>query len=101
MIAWIIILIVMLLILAMTVGVDAAPEPEEKPSEQKKEKKKKKLTLDDILTLAEIGLDALRRFRMHLSVDRIMLHYTAAAADPYDAVQQYGKVNAALGVLAG
>ena len=79
------------------------PEPEDKPPEEKKEKKKKKtkLTLDDILTLAEIGLDALRRFRMHLSVDRFVLHYTAAASDPYAAVQQYGKVNAALGVLAG
>ena len=77
------------------------PEPAEKPSEKKKEKKKLKLSLDDILTLAEIGLDALHHFRVHLSVDRIVLHYTAAAADPYAAVQQYGKVNAALGVLAG
>ena len=80
------------------------PKPEEKPPEEKKEKKKKKktkLTLDDILTLAEIGLDALRRFRMHLSVDRFVLHYTAASADPYDAVLQFGRVNAALGVLAG
>jgi hypothetical protein len=78
---------------------EAAPKAEE--PQQKKEKKKKKLslTLDDILTLAEIALDTLHRFRVHLSVDQIMLHWIAAASDPYDAVMQYGKLNAALGVL--
>ncbi len=75
---------------------------EEKPEQAQPEEKKKKqsLTLDDILTLAEIGLDALRRFRIHLSVDRFRLYWTAAASDPYSAVQQYGRVNAALGALA-
>ena len=76
------------------------PQEEKKEEEQnKKEKKKLKLTFDDFLTLAEIGLNALRRFRMHLSVDRFRLSYVAAASDPYKAVLQYGKVNAALGAV--
>ena len=65
----------------------------------KKKKKKLRLTLDDILTLAEIGLDALHAFRLHLSVDRVLLHWCAASRDPYDAVQQFGRVNAVLGVV--
>ena len=78
---------------------ETAEEPEEKA--EKKSKGKRSLTLDDLLTLAGIALDTLRAFRLRLSVDRLVLHWTAAAADPYDAVQQYGRVNAALGVLAG
>ena len=73
-------------------------EPAEKPPDETK-KKKQSLTLDDILTLAEIGLDALHKFRIHLSVDRFRLHWVAAAADPCDAVMQYGRINAALGAL--
>lgn len=65
------------------------------------EKKKLRLTFSDILTLAEIGLDALRRFRLHLSIDRLRLHWTAAASDPYGAVLQYGRVNEILGMLGG
>ena len=74
------------------------PEPEEAP-EEKKKKKKPSFSLDDIFTLAGIGLDALHDFRVRLSVDRFALHWCAAAADPYDAVMQYGRVNAALGAL--
>ncbi len=75
----------------------------EKPSkpgeeDQKKEKKKPGLTLDDILTLAEIALDALHRFFFHLSVDLLVVHWCAGASDPYGAVQQYGRVNALLGI---
>ncbi len=80
-------------------------EKKEKPKPQetgeKKPKKKPGFTLDDILTLAEIGLDALHRFRVHLSIDRFLLYWTAAAADPYAAVMQYGRINAALGSLMG
>ena len=72
-----------------------------KPDAEEKKKSELKLTLDDILTLAEIGLNALHRFRMHLSVDLFRLHWTAAASDPYDAVLQYGRVNAGLGALSG
>ncbi len=76
----------------------AEDKQEEKPRE---EKKKRKITLDDILTLAEIALDTLHAFRMHLTVDRFLLHWTTAASDPYDAVQQYGRINAVLGIMAG
>ena len=64
-------------------------------------KKKTKLTLDDILTLAEIGLDTLHQFRIRLSVDLIKLYWSAAASDPCDAVMQYGRINAVLGALQG
>lgn len=76
-------------------------KPEPKEPEEEQPKKKQRFTLDDILTLAEIGLDALHRFRVHLSVDLFLLYWTAAAADPYDAVMQYGRINAALGSLMG
>lgn len=74
-------------------------KPEPDSDETPKEKKKVSFTLDDILTLAEIALDTLHRFRVHLSVDRLAVHWVAAASDPYDAVLQYGRVNAALGAL--
>ena len=53
------------------------------------------------MDLARIGLNVLKRFGYHLSIDRLMLHYTAASGDPYGAVLQYGRVNALLGTLAG
>ncbi len=71
-------------------------EPDKKEDQPKK---KKRLSLDDILTLAEIALDAIHRFRIHLSVDRFHMHWIAASADPYAAVQQYGRINALLGVM--
>ncbi len=77
---------------------DEKPEQEEAEPEEK-QKKKRRITLDDVLTLAEIGLDALHRFRVHLSIDRFRLYWTASASDPYSAVLQYGRVNAALGAL--
>ncbi len=36
---------------------------------------------------------------MRLSLDLFRLHWTAAAQDPYDAVLQFGRVNAALGAI--
>ena len=75
------------------------PKPKPEADDEAAEKKKKRFSLDDCLTLAEIGLDALHRIRMHLSVDRFVLYWTAAATDPYDAVMQYGRVNAAIGAL--
>ena len=64
-------------------------------------KRKRKLALDDLREIAQIALDMLRHIAYHLSVDRLMLHYTAASDDPYRAVLQYGRVNALLGSLAG
>ena len=73
----------------------SAAQTEEKP------KRKLKLAPDDIMELLEIGMNILRRFNYHLSIERLWLRYTAASADPYSAVLQYGRVNALLGALAG
>ncbi len=74
-------------------------DTQQEPPDDAKEKIKKRLTLDDILTLAEIGIDTVRRFRMHLSVDRLVMYWTAGAPDPCDAVMQYGRVNAVIGAV--
>lgn len=66
-----------------------------------KPKPKLKLAPEDVMELLKIGMNILRHFNYHLSIDRLHLRYTAAAADPYGAVLQYGHVNALLGVLAG
>ena len=79
---------------------EAQPKPEEAAGAKKK-RRLPKLGLDDIRTLAEIVLKAIRRFRAHLSVDKLFLDWTSASADPYAAVVQYGRVNALLGALAG
>lgn len=80
-------------------------EGEEKEKKEKKQKReeehkpKQKLRLGDILELARIGFKTLGRFRRSLSVDVFMLHVAAAAADPYDAVLLFGRVNAGLSAL--
>ena len=129
MLAVCIILVVLLLLLIIPVGADVRYEeafslrlkigplkftlipgkkkpkkkPEKKPSGHKvgkaKEKPKQKLTVQDILTLSRIGLDALGRLRRSLSIDLFRLHVLVAAPDPYDAVIRYGALNAGLGVL--
>lgn len=88
------------------------PPPEKKPKAKKEKKEKaervrypkgyhapRRLSREDILTLVRIGLRALKRFRKHLSIDLLRLHFTAAAADPCDAVLLYGWVNAGLATL--
>ena len=77
------------------------PKPEETATPHQKKRRLPKLGIDDVRTLAEIVLRAIRRFRAHLSVDRLYLDWTSAAADPYAAVVQYGRVNALLGALSG
>lgn len=70
----------------------------EKPA--KKEKKPSpKLTKQDIMEIARLGLKTLSRLRRSLSVDTLLLHITAAAEDPYDAVVTYNRITAALGSL--
>ena len=87
-------------------GAEAKPKkkkdkkPKKPKDEAGKEKKpKQKLTLDDILTLAGIGLRALLRLGKHLCFDYLKLHWTAGGSDPYDTVMQYGRLNAALSAL--
>ena len=77
------------------------PRPK-KPKEQSGEteqKPKLKLNKDDIFTLLGIVFRMLNRFRKHLSIDLLRLHWTAGAEDPYDAVIQYGGLNAGLNTL--
>ena len=71
----------------------------EESAPSKPKKAKKKLTLDDILTLVRLGLQALSRFRRHLHLDILMLHVTVAAPDPYDTATRYGYLNSALASL--
>lgn len=73
----------------------ARPEKQKKP----KAEAKLKLTKEDIFALLRIFFRALKRFRAHLSIDLLRLHWTAGAADPYDAVIQYGALNAGLHTL--
>lgn len=82
---------------------DKKKEKTKKPKKEKPDKgggkKKLRLGFDDITAIAKIGLKALKRFRHCLSIDLFMLHLTAAAEDPYDAVMAYGYVNAGIGAL--
>ena len=78
------------------------PRPKQEKPKQEAETKKKarlKLTKDDIVTLLKIVFRALHRFRTHLSIDLLRLHWTAGAEDPYDAVIQYGGLNAGLNTV--
>ena len=93
---------------------ETKPKKEKKPKKQKKqpeeqaqtgeEKPKKKLNLDfsmdEIMGLVKSVLRGLGRFGRKLSVDRFLLHYTAAGKDPYTTAMTFGYVNGALTTLA-
>ena len=78
-------------------------QPEEQP-QTGEEKPKKKLNLDfsmdEIMGLVKSVLRGLGRFGRKLSVDRFLLHYTAAGKDPYTTAMTFGYVNGALTTLA-
>ena len=90
------------------------PKKPKKPKKQKKqpeeqaqtgeEKPKKKLNLDfsmdEVMGLVKSVLRGLGRFGRKLSVDRFLLHYTAAGKDPYNTAMTFGYVNGALTTLA-
>ena len=90
------------------------PKKPKKPKKQKKqpeeqaqtgeEKPKKKLNLDfsmdEIMGLVKSVLRGLGRYGRKLSVDRFLLHYTAAGKDPYNTAMTFGYVNGALTTLA-
>lgn len=91
---------------------ESAPKKEKKPKKQKKPKKekaeepakpkkKKKLSFntDELLALVKAVLKGFGKFGK-LTVDRFMLHYVAAGADPYSTAMTYNYVNAALSSLA-
>ena len=67
--------------------------------EKKKEKKKLDFTLEEIFELIGKVLDSFKKFG-RLSVDRFMLHYTAAGKDPCKTAETLAYVNASLCALA-
>ena len=82
----------------------------QKKTKNKAEKQKKRKTKKDseqqpetaggkkdYWSLIKILFRALRRFQHKLSIDLLMLHYTAASDDPYDTVMQYGRLSAVIG----
>ena len=96
---------------------ETKPKKEKKPKKPKKQKKqpeeqaqtgeekpKKKLNLDfsmdEVMGLVKSVLRGLGRFGRKLSVDRFLLHYTAAGKDPYNTAMTFGYVNGALTTLA-
>ena len=96
---------------------ETKPKKEKKPKKPKKQKKqpeeqaqtgeekpKKKLNLDfsmdEVMGLVRSVLRGLGRFGRKLSVDRFLLHYTAAGKDPYNTAMTFGYVNGALTTLA-
>ena len=98
-------------------AVETKPKKEKKPKKPKKQKKqpeeqaqtgeekpKKKLNLDfsmdEVMGLVKSVLRGLGRFGRKLSVDRFLLHYTAAGKDPYNTAMTFGYVNGALTTLA-
>ena len=74
-------------------------KPKEDAEEKPKEKKKLDFTLDEIFELLGKVLRSMRKFGK-LSVDRFLLHYTAAGKDPYKTAETLAYVNASLCALA-
>ena len=83
----------------------------EKPEKQKKSKKEKSETpqkekakksggdMESLLELISAGIEALGRFCRHLRIRRLVVHFTAASADPFSAAMQFGGASAGAGYL--
>lgn len=69
------------------------------PQASKPEGGKAKRGLSDYLELAGVVLKAASRFRRRVRVDRLRFCYVCAAEDPYDAIMNYGRLNAGISVL--
>ncbi len=76
-----------------------SPEEDSAEKDKKAKKSKLKLSFDDIMGIIRIGLNTLGRFWRSISIDKLKLHLVTAGPDPYDAVMNYGYINAALGAL--
>ncbi len=74
---------------------------EPKPEKPKKPKKKPSFdfTKEELFQLVKAVLRGFGRFGK-VTVDRFLLHYTAAGRDPYDTAVTYNYVNAAMSALA-
>lgn len=120
MLALIIILIILAAIMLIPLSVSAAydgtlrasasvwfysialiPREKKPPDEEKKPKKSFKLdfTLDEWLSLLEVALKALKRFKRGIYFGRLELHCVISAPDPYDAVMRYNALNGIIGSL--
>ena len=85
-----------------TRAVKAKAQKEQAEQEpQEKTKKKIKLTFDfeELLELAKKAIKSLGKFGK-LTVNKFLLHYTAAGNDPYKTAMLFGYINAALSSLA-
>ncbi|HAJ66403.1 MAG TPA: hypothetical protein DCM61_07520 [Clostridiales bacterium] len=67
-------------------------------AEKPKEKKKLDFTVEEIFEVIQKVLGSLKKFGK-LTVDRFLLHYTAAGKDPYTTARTFGAVNASLCAL--
>lgn len=73
-------------------------EQTEESEQEKKRKRKLNFTKEEIFELVQKVLGSLKKFGK-LTVDRFLLHYTAAGRDPADTAMTFGYVNAALSAL--
>ena len=74
------------------------PAPEEK-KEKSKPKPKIKITFELISSVLKAVGELLGRLRRKICIDKLVLHYTAAAADPADAAMTFGYASAGVGAL--
>ena len=72
---------------------------ETEQTEETAEKKSKKLSLEQILALVKIALQALGRLIRHLSIDLFSLHLVCGGSDPYSTAMTYGYISAGLAAV--
>ena len=76
------------------------PEKREPPAPEKEKKKPKiKITFELVSTVLKAVGELLGRLRRKISIDRLVLHYTVAAADPADAAMTFGYASAGVNAL--
>ncbi|MEF9971415.1 MAG: hypothetical protein RR731_03785, partial [Oscillospiraceae bacterium] len=82
----------------------AKPKKSKKPKKEqsKKEKQKKAKNPPDykqLLGILKMGLRALSRFRRHLTINYVRLHFTYASDDPFKTALGYGYAAAVMGSI--
>lgn len=73
----------------------AKKEKEKKPSEEKKGG-----PIEQFRRFAPPIIETLKRLYRRHRIDRLTVHFTSAAEDPFDAAMNFGKASAAEGILA-
>lgn len=77
-------------------------EPSEDGKAEKKKEKKKAFSMppwEELPSLAEIVLKAMKRFFHSLKIDELMLHVTIATGDPYNTAMAMNYANWAMEIL--